>query len=65
MTIKDVFTASEAARVWELHSRTVLNACTGQKGFPPRFNDHECHKSGGTWLVTRQGMERLYGAPKK
>ena len=65
MTIKDVFTASEAARVWELHSRTVLNACTGQKGLPPRFNESECQKSGGTWLVTRQGMERLYGAPKK
>ena len=65
MTIKDVFTASAAARAWELHPRTVLSACTGQKGIPPRLNDNECQKSGGTWLVTRQGMERLYGPEKK
>ena len=65
MTIKDVFTASEAARVWGLNSRTVLNACAGQKGFPPRLKEDECHKSGGTWLVTRAGMERLYGASKE
>ncbi|WP_274948442.1 helix-turn-helix domain-containing protein [Veillonella caviae] len=24
----------------------------------------ECNKSGGTWLVTRQGMKRLYGEEK-
>nr|WP_302521003.1 helix-turn-helix domain-containing protein [uncultured Allisonella sp.] len=25
----------------------------------------ECRKSGRDWLVTKQGMERLYGPEKK
>ena len=59
--LENVFTASEAAARWGLHCRTIISACAGQRGFPPRFKSGECRKAGGTWLITREGMERLYG----
>ncbi len=62
--LKNVMTATEAAKRWGLDRRTITNACAGQKGFPPRFKSDECGKSEGTWLVTRAGMERLYGKEK-
>lgn len=62
--LKDVMTTPEAAMRWKLNVQTVKLACSGQKGFPPRLNSEECRKSGSAWLVTRQGMERLYGPEK-
>lgn len=51
-----VYTAVEAAEIWGLGSSTVKRAC--QTG---RFAPWEARKSGGIWLVTRAGMERVYG----
>jgi len=62
MTINDVLTASEAAKMYGLDESTLRRACTGQKGYPPRFTDEECRKSGRVWLITRAGMERVYGS---
>ena len=62
MTINDVLTASEAAKMYGLDESTLRRACTGQKGYPPRFTDEECRKSGRIWLITRAGMERVYGS---
>lgn len=59
--INMVYTASEAAELWEVGEATVKQACSGQKGYPPRFFPEECRKSKGTWLVSKAGMERLYG----
>lgn len=59
--INEVMTLSEASQKWNIPQITLKNACAGQKGYPPRFTADECRKSGRTWLVTRQGMERLYG----
>lgn len=64
MTINDVFTAKEAATRWGVAHATIKFACGGQKNSPPRFTNAECRKAGGTWLVTRAGMERLYGEEK-
>ena len=63
--INDVMTTTEAAQRWNVTTQTVKLACSGQKGYPPRLKENECNKSGGTWLVTRQGMERLYGPEKE
>lgn len=49
-------TAAEAGELWSLGTSTVKRAC--QTG---RFLLHEARKSGGTWLVTKNGMERVYG----
>lgn len=59
--IYEVMTLSEASQKWNIPQITLKKACAGQKGYPPRFTFDECRKSGSTWLVTRQGMERLYG----
>lgn len=64
MTIDDVMTAGEAARRWGVKVDTLQKACSGQRGYPPRFKSGEMRKSGRDWLVTREGMERLYGKEK-
>ena len=61
MIINEVMTAAEAAVIWGLSPRTVQQACTGYKGGKPRFTTEEARLSGRIWLVTRKGMERLYG----
>jgi len=54
--INDILTAAEAARLWDLDSSTVKKAC--QQG---RFKPEEARKSGKNWLVTVEGMRRVYG----
>ena len=64
MTIYDVFTAAEAAEIWGIPKVTIRQACSGQKGGPPRFADGEFRKTAsqkGDYLISREGMERLYG----
>lgn len=65
MKFEDVMTSAEAAERWKLSPVTVKQACAGQRNTPPRFTPAECRKAKGTWLVTRQGMERLYGEEPK
>lgn len=59
-----VLTVNEAAELYGVSQDTIKSACAGQHGFPPRFTPDECRKSGRYWLVTRAGMERLYGPAK-
>lgn len=54
-------TTAEAAELWNIPVVTIKQACSGQRGYPPRFTSEECRKSGHIWLVTRAGMERVYG----
>lgn len=65
MTIDDVMTTTEAAERWGVAIVTIKKACVGQKGLPPRFKEGEFRKSGHAWLVTKAGMERLYGREKE
>ncbi len=51
--LKEVLTAAEAADLWNMDVSTVKKACN--------TNRIECRKSKGTWLVTKKGMEQLYG----
>lgn len=61
MLINEVMTAAEAAEKWGKAPITVQQACSGYKGAAPRFTPKEARKAGRIWLVTRAGMERLYG----
>lgn len=65
MKFEDVMTSAEAAERWKISPVTVKQACSGQRNTPPRFTSDECRKAKGTWLVSRQGMERLYGGEPK
>lgn len=57
-----VFSVGEAAERWGLSKQSVKQLCIGAQGRPARLVvGEECKKSGGVWLVTRAGMERLYG----
>ncbi|MFL0405202.1 helix-turn-helix domain-containing protein [Bacillus nitratireducens] len=51
-----VYTSKEAAEIWGLSYQTVTQWYNRGK-----FENNEAKKSGGTILVTRQGMERLAG----
>lgn len=65
MKLDDVMTTKEASEIWGLSQVTIKKACTGQKGYPPKFTENECKKSGGTWIITKQGMTRVYGEAVK
>ncbi|HJI74297.1 MAG TPA: helix-turn-helix domain-containing protein [Veillonellaceae bacterium] len=54
-------TTPEAAQRWGKSPVSMKQLCTGVQGRPPRLTMEECRKSGRVWLVTHQGMERLYG----
>ena len=60
----EIMTTKEAAERWKKHVDTVKQLCIGAQGRPPRLTADECRKSGGVWLVTKQGMTRLYGEEK-
>ena len=64
MTLDDIMTTAEAAERWGIAQTSVKQLCTGAQGRPPRLTAEECKKSGRTWIVTRAGMERLYGQEK-
>jgi hypothetical protein len=51
--LDQVLTAPEAEQLWGLSVGTARAAC-GREIIA-------CHKSAGTWLVTRQTMEAHYG----
>lgn len=65
LMLEDVLTPPEAAKIWKLRPSTITEACedsfNGDKDNP--FEPWEYRKSEDTWLITRQGMEKLYGKP--
>ena len=58
-----VFTTLEAAELWNRDSGDVRLAASGAGHRAARMVDGDRRKSGRTWLVTRNAMERLYGPP--
>ena len=47
--IENVMTTAEAAELWNIPVVTIKQACSGQRGYPPRFTAEECRKSGHIW----------------
>ncbi len=60
-----VMTAAEAAKRWGKADITVRQACTGYKKAPPRFKEGEYRQSGKVWLITVEGMTRVFGEEPK
>ncbi len=56
-----VLTATEAAQLWKLAPITVRQACTGYSKSPAKFTSTEARKSGNTWLISVEGMKRVFG----
>ena len=64
--LKEVMSLEEAAERWGKATDTLRQACIERQGRPPRFNiGVEAKKSKRIWLVTKTGMERLYGPEPK
>lgn len=58
-----VFTTLEAAELWNRDSGDVRSAASGAGHRAARMGDGDRRKSGRSWIVTRNAMERLYGPP--
>lgn len=64
MKFEDVMTTVEAGKRWKVTPNSLVQNCYGR--VKNGFKEGEFRKSGSTWLVTKAGMERLYGKePKK
>jgi hypothetical protein len=64
-SLESVYTIAEAVDKWGVSYSALKAACSGNHDTPPRLKPYECRKSARTWLITRLGIERLYGKPKK
>lgn len=60
-TLETTYTLAEASELWGVSYSALKTACAGNHDTPPRLKPFECRKSSRTWLVTKQGIERLYG----
>ena len=58
--LDDVMTTQEAGERWNVPADSIKQCCL-KRYANIQFTDDEARKSGKNWLVTRQGMERLYG----
>ena len=54
--LDQVFTGPEAATKWGLAESTVRNAAAAGK-----FESYEARRTGKNWLITREGMQRVFG----
>lgn len=63
MTIDDVMSTVEASGRWGVSINALSQNFRGR--VKNGFKEGEFRKSGKVWLVTRQGMERLYGKEKE
>ena len=59
--LQRVMSVAEAAKRWGKAVITVRRACTGYKKAPARFQANEARQSGSTWLITIDGMTRVFG----
>ena len=62
--LNEVITAAEAAQMWNLSPITVRHACSGYAKAPAKFTSIEARKSGNTWLISVEGMTRVFGKRK-
>ena len=58
-----IVTTQEAAERWNVTADSLKQNCRGR--VKNGFKEGEFRKSGKMWLVTRQGMTRLYGEETK
>ena len=63
--LEEVMTVTEAAKRGGKAVITVRQACAGYKKAPARFQTNEARQSGSTWLITIDGMTRVFGEEPK
>ena len=63
MKLEDVMTTQEAGERWDIPADSIKQCCL-KRYTNKQFTHDEARKSGKNLLVTRQGLERLYGKIK-
>lgn len=63
LPLRIIFSTVEAAELWNRDAGYVRSSAGGAGHMAARMNDSERRKSGRTWLVTREAMERVFGFP--
>ena len=58
MKLDDVLTCPEAAELWSITEDKIKRYAREGK-----FAEDEARKAGKNWLITRQGMTRVFGEP--
>lgn len=58
--MEPVMSIKEIAELWELDTSTLRKAIARGE-----FTEDEVRKSGGTWLIRKSAIYRVYGEPKK
>ncbi len=59
--LNDVMTLAEASVIWKIEYKALLECIVGDPLRPLHFHSDEYDRIQDTWIVTKQGMERLYG----
>lgn len=60
--LEEVMALEEAAERWGKSTDSLRQACIERQGRPPRFKiGIEARRSKRIWLVTKTGMERVFG----
>ena len=63
-SLEGVLSLQEAAEMWNMDTSTLRKALAGEyKSI--EFHISEYRKAGGTWIIKKSAMYRLYGQPKE
>ncbi len=63
--LRGVMTVKEACELWGVEYQALKAALLGRGDRPSKFTEDEVAKSSSHWLITEEGMTRVYGERKK
>ncbi len=59
--MKGIYTLKKASEVWEVNLNGLRTMVLGSKTSAPVFFESEANNDSGCWLVTEEGMNRVFG----
>lgn len=62
MKITDILTVGEASEKWQISTNTIKSRL--QQGPKEIELNKDYRKGPRVWLITKEGMKKLYGEPK-
>lgn len=64
MNLDEVYTLKEAAYIWETSDSNLRNALGKFNRFERQIKERTVKRSIGTWIVSKQAMEEVFGKMK-
>ncbi|MCP8970553.1 helix-turn-helix domain-containing protein [Ectobacillus ponti] len=65
MNLDEVYSLQEAGKLWGVSDSNLRNALGKFRRFEKQISEGTAKKSGGTWIVTKQAMEEVFGPMKE